>query len=432
MVPVALPLVALTAASELARGTTIAVVALLVLVLGLGIGAFIVLFRRGGDRGIRGSTSQSELDARAAALLVTLDDRVRDAENEVGFAIAQFGVADTHEFGTALTEARLTLTEAFRLGQQRDTAAKDAEQLRRRNTLQMIALCDRALTSLDRFENAFAQRRRTEVDAGHTAQELRAQLRALRDRLSHDQQKLTEAAEHYVAAVLAAPQEQLARADALLTHAERELEEVSAEISPTGVNAVADLLQAVAAGLHRAGQHLTASEFSLNELGAADAVVKQLRETNSNDLSEARAARELAPDPDSGAIILAAIAVVERSLAVTADEHGVACDPFRQLAVLSDDAEQLDAALATARNQQQRLDHARAAYQGTLVAAKSQISVVRDLIGRGGASASARTRLAEAERQLMIAEAETDPVEALDAIRRSVTHARDADALARY
>ena len=44
----------------------------------------------------------------------------------------------------------------------------------------------------------------------------------------------------------------------------------------------------------------------------------------------------------------------------------------------------------------------------------------------------ARTRLAEAERQLMLAESESDPVEALDAARRSATSARDADALARY
>ncbi len=103
-----------------------------------------------------------------------------------------------------------------------------------------------------------------------------------------------------------------------------------------------------------------------------------------------------------------------------------------QLDRLGDARAQLGGALASARNQQQRFDHARAAYEGTLVAARSQISVARELIGHEGASARARTRLAEAERQLMIAEAETDPVEALDAIRRSVTHARDADALARY
>jgi hypothetical protein len=32
----------------------------------------------------------------------------------------------------------------------------------------------------------------------------------------------------------------------------------------------------------------------------------------------------------------------------------------------------------------------------------------------------------------MLAEAEADPVEALDTARRAVTHARDADALARF
>jgi hypothetical protein len=48
--------------------------------------------------------------------------------------------------------------------------------------------------------------------------------------------------------------------------------------------------------------------------------------------------------------------------------------------------------------------------------------------------AAARTRLAEAERQLSVAEAEaeTEPVTALDTARRAMTHATDADALARF
>ena len=157
-----------------------------------------------------------------------------------------------------------------------------------------------------------------------------------------------------------------------------------------------------------------------------------MRADSASDLLEARVARETAPDPESGARIVTAIAANERALDQTAPASESPHDPFEQLALLSDAAAELDTALATARNQQQRFEHARAAYQGTLVAARSQISVVRELVGRSGASARARTRLAEAERQLMIAEAETDPVEALDAIRRSVTHARDADALARY
>ncbi|GAA1208331.1 hypothetical protein [Rhodoglobus aureus] len=432
MVPLALPLLAATDAAELARGTTIAVVALLVLVLALGVGAFIVLFRRGGDRGRRGAASQANLDAQAAALLVGLDDRVRDAENEVGFAVAQFGVESARDFDSALAEARLKLTEAFRLGQQRDTATSDAVQLRRRNTLQMIALCDKAFASLDRFDSAFAERRRTEVDAAQTARELRARLGALRDRLSALQDRRAEAAEHYVEVVLAVTTRQLVHVEEFLDHADQELDAVSPEISPTGVNAVADRLHVAASDLHLADQHLATSERSLRELGDAEVAVQRMRDTSVGDLREARVAVERAPDPSSGATIIAAIAAVETALMATAIDPGSHSDPFRQLVVLGDAAADLDAALASARNQQQRLEHARAAYRGTLIAARSQISVVRELIGRGGASASARTRLAEAERQLMIAEAETDAVEALDAIRRSVTHARDADALARY
>ncbi|WP_341954107.1 hypothetical protein [Salinibacterium sp. TMP30] len=432
MVPYALPLLAATDAAELARGTIVAVVALIVLVLLLGAGAFVVLFRRGGDRGRRGATSQASLDSQAAALLVSLDDRVRDAHNEVGFAVAQFGAASARDFDSALTDAKLQLTEAFRLGQQRDTAASDAEQLRRRNSRQMIAICEKALANLDRFDAAFAERRRTEVDAAQTVRALREQLCALRDRLLHSQQECADAAHRFGEVVLAPAARYVTHGEAFLDRAEQELDVASPEISSTGVNAVADRLHAAATELHRADQQLAASERALAELADAELAVGRMRDTSAGDLREARLALERAPDPDTGAAIVAAIAAVEKALTETAVDPGATIDPFTQLIALGDAGADLDAALATARNQQQRFEHARAAYRGTLIAARSQISAVRELIGRGGASASARTRLAEAERQLMIAEAETDPVEALDAIRRSVTHARDADALARY
>ena len=64
----------------------------------------------------------------------------------------------------------------------------------------------------------------------------------------------------------------------------------------------------------------------------------------------------------------------------------------------------------------------------------SQIAAVRGFITAGGSGvgAKARSRLSEAERELVTAKAEADPVEALDTARRAVTNARDADALARY
>ena len=77
---------------------------------------------------------------------------------------------------------------------------------------------------------------------------------------------------------------------------------------------------------------------------------------------------------------------------------------------------------------------AKAATDAALLTARSQISTTADFIDsrRGGVGADARTRLAEAQRLLTIAEAEADPVTALDTARSSATYSRDADALARY
>ncbi|CAO1652980.1 TPM domain-containing protein [Salinibacterium sp. NYA9b] len=432
MVPHALPFLVATDTAELLRGTTIAVATVVVLVLAIGVIAFIVLFRRGGDRGIRGTSSQSALESRAASLLVTLDDRVREADYELGFAVAQFGAAASRDFASALAEARGQLTEAFRLGQQRDDVSATADHVRRRITLQMTALCEQALAKLDRFDTAFAERRRSEVGAAETEQQLRARLTAVRLRQTTAQDTVAELATTYVESAVKAARHHLDTASTTLDESETALDAAAPGISPTGVNAVTDTLRAAATALHRADRAVSAAESAVNELAQADAAVTRMRADSASDLLEARVARETAPDPTSGARIVTAIAANERALEQTAPASGVLHDPFEQLALLGDAAAELDTALATARNQQQRFEHARAAYQGTLVAARSQISVVHELVGRSGASARARTRLAEAERQLMIAEAETDPVEALDAIRRSVTHARDADALARY
>ena len=117
---------------------------------------------------------------------------------------------------------------------------------------------------------------------------------------------------------------------------------------------------------------------------------------------------------------------LEKALAETAK------DPVADLDRIGDAVAQLDLALASARNQAQRLEHARTAYLGTVVSATNQIATAREFIAGHGGSVEARTRLAEAERQFTIAQAAADPVEALDTIRRSVTLAQDADALARY
>ena len=147
------------------------------------------------------------------------------------------------------------------------------------------------------------------------------------------------------------------------------------------------------------------------------------------DLAEARLARDAAPDPDSGASIGAAVSTIESVLGGLAPG-----DPAASLGLLETAVAELDSTLATARNQAKRLEHASTALVGVLVSARSQIAATQDFITsrRGGVGADARTRLAEAQRLLEVAEAQPDPVAALDTVRSSATYSRDADALARF
>ena len=181
-----------------------------------------------------------------------------------------------------------------------------------------------------------------------------------------------------------------------------------------------------------ATQQLDAIDHRRDELLAAEKSIAALVTEATGAIAAAKTLRDAPPDPDSAAAVNDAIAALQRQLAVVAKPGRR--DPAAQLDALVDASDKLDVAVAAAQNQQRRLDGARAAFGGAMVSAKSQIAAVTDYIDghRGGVGADARTRLAEAQRQLMLAQNESDPVNALDIARRAQTDARDADALARY
>ena len=112
----------------------------------------------------------------------------------------------------------------------------------------------------------------------------------------------------------------------------------------------------------------------------------------------------------------------------------LAGDPFADRDRLRAARDRLEVARAAARTAQGRLDGARGALPGAIAIAESQLRVAHAAVdrGRGVVGADARTRLAEAERQLVIARQEPDPVAALDAARRAASRASDAEALAMY
>lgn len=427
-----LPIVSsvITADSSVLQGAVTAGITVVVVVLALlGFGLVLLFRRRDGAK----PSSASGLDAlttSANVQLVRVDQSLAAADDELGFAVAQFGETATAEFATALAGARAKVTQAFRLKQQLDDAIPESLQKRREWTLQIIALCEAASAALDAQDHDFSKLRSDEANAPASIASLRTRIGAASARLETVSATWDRLREKFDPTLSAAYATSVADARAALASATESSNAAEGGVSPAGVNAVAADLAAAEQSLHRAVGLLDGVDGAASRVDEAARALDALVLSTAADLAEARAERETAPDPQSGAEIIDAIDDIEREL-VTVRANGQ-LNPVLALDSLGAAVASLDTALASARNQQQRLEHARAALAGALVSAKSQLAAVRDFASGRRLSADARTRIAEAERELEVAESAADPVEALDAARRAVTHARDADALARY
>lgn len=384
------------------------------------------------------------LQQRANILLVRVDDAIKNAEDELAFAVAQFGDGKSLEFDSVLNTAKGQLREAFGLQQKLDDAYPDTDTQRRDWSGRIINLCESAQSSLDAQEGIFAELRNRENNAPKNLHAVRSAIDALETRVNTTTETLAALSSQFSPRALSSISDNIERAtkerqdassDAGL--AEKALNHpATGGTAPTGQGPagegteISDLIRSAGEHAFRAKQLLDAVETLRDELTKSRDAVLALRDSTRASLADARAVRDAPPDPDAGAAVGHAVQTVESALGVDPD----AKDPMSTLEILRAANAELDASMAGARNQKQRLDGARTALVGALVGARSQLKATRNFIDnrRSGVGADARTRLAEAERLLEVAEAESDPVAALDTARSSATYSRDADALARF
>lgn len=395
---------------------------------GLTVAGFVLLARRAR----REASSPAPGRTSAGVSLVQADDAIKAGDDELDFALAQFGEERTREFAAVLARAKADLTRAFRLQQQLDDGTPDSEQQRTEWTRQIRSLADGARESVTAMTASFDELRRSEAGAPETLAVLRASLVALASRRAAGADTISELRTRYLDSAIGTVDADLAAADAALSSATTAVDEADAALAASTVPNVVDQLAAAHAALGTATRRLDAIDHRRDELAAAEASIAELVRHASDAIAAARSLRDAPPDPDSADEVNAAIAALQGELGAAAASGRV--DPAARLDRLVDASDKLDIAVASAQNQQRRLDGARSALGGALVSARSQIAAVTDYIDghRGGVGAQARTRLAEAQRQLMLAQNEADPVAALDIARRAQTDARDADALARY
>src|SRR5690606_24029322 len=85
-----------------------------------------------------------DLSREANSLLLETDDDLRQNEQELGFAEAQFGAAEVEPFRRTLAEARASLRDAFAIRQRLDDADPETEAEQRQMLSEIIERCQSA------------------------------------------------------------------------------------------------------------------------------------------------------------------------------------------------------------------------------------------------------------------------------------------------
>ncbi|MDR5698443.1 hypothetical protein [Agromyces aerolatus] len=398
--------------------------------------AGVVGLRRLGARRARAELDSGRtLEIGAKGLIVETDEAVREARAEIGFAEAQFGPQTATRLRRAVERAEALLREALLLQQRLDDATPDTAADRRAWSARITDACRSALVVLDEAQGSLATARAAERGVAEGLPALRDAVAGLGRRCADAVDAIDRLAERFAPTALAAARSDAERAHAAILAAAADLDEATAQ--GAGVP-IAPVLGRAADRLQAAVKHLDVAERVELRLAAAVDEARAERTALDDEVAAARRERDaLSAGPDAAEPGVAAAAAtlgeaVGEASALVAARPDDRDDPFIRRDRARAARDRLDTARADARRASGRLDGARTALGGAIAIAESQLGVVRGLIERGSVGPAARTRLAEAERQLVIARKEPDPVAALDAARRAAARANDAEALARY
>jgi hypothetical protein len=369
----------------------------------------------------------ADLQKRAASALVTIDDDAKSAEQELGFAQAQFGQEATREFQVALDDAKQKVAQAFTLRQRLDDDQPETEPQARGMLIQIVTLCRAASDTMKAQAAKFDELRQLQARAPEVLDEVEQRATELRARIDPSRATLTELARTYPPTALASVTGNPDQASALLDGALRSVAEGRADVERGDRGAAVARSRAGGTAVGQAATLLDAVDHAGENLAHAGENLEKGIASITSDLADAQ---RLAPaDPGvQGAVGPAQAAV---SAARTARTGG---DPLAAQAGLSSAEAALDEALAPFREKAEADAKARALLDQTIGRVDSQTRAVNDFIDtrKGAVGPEARTRLSEAARLLQQALAlkESDPQQALTLAQQAEQYAQQAQQLA--
>ncbi len=353
--------------------------------------------------------TQKELDRQVGAVLVDLDDAVNTSEEELGFAVAQFGAEAAAPFTAVLGEVKSTLSQAFTLKQKLDDAVPDTDEERRAWSEQIIALCDQAADKLDEQAEAFAALRDLERDPVPALSAATNDLQALTGSGTQARERLAGLTARYDAPALTTVVGSVEQADRLRDFAQQQLEAATTAAKEGRAGEAAVQIRSAQQAVVQAKTLMAALAKLESDLAAAGTALAAAVADAQQDLAEVARVQASGTAADPELARLAAAVSVELQRAQTAGPR----DPLNARITLEAADAPLDAALLSARDEQERATRLGAQRDRSIAAAQSEIAAAQAYLQtrRGAVGPDARTRLSEAQRHLDLAVsvAITDP-----------------------
>ncbi len=368
----------------------------------------------------------AQVDAESAARaaqeanrqLLSADEQVRTATDELNYARAQFGLNSTDEFARAIEAGKAAVSRGFSAQAQMNSATAPAEQLRLATAIMRDLGAN--MNPLSTIQASFATKRAEQASLPERIAEARERLAEELTDLERAKSELASISALYPAQMLASLQDNPEQAAALLTSARTALDTAEAS-APTDRAHAASALDTALRALTMAN-HQTDAIFSAKS--DLDAIRDRLVAAISSISSDITDVNELNTDPAVFNPLVAdahaAIAEAQAALANTGD-------PLAALEHLRMSEATLDAALEPLRTKEEAYEKARTAAEAQISLAESAVAQAQRYVqGRRGAiDLELRSTLSNAETALSTAQRslEDDP-------EAASTHAMNARALA--
>lgn len=407
-------------------GSSLISMSVMFLLLVGGFIAIAIAVARSSRRNRLAAQQAAQVDAESAARaaqeanrqLLSADEQVRTATDELNYARAQFGLNSTDEFARAIEAGKAAVSRGFSAQAQMNSATAPAEQLRLATAIMQDLGAN--MNPLSTIQASFATKRAEQASLPERIAEARERLAEELTDLERAKSELASISTLYPAQMLASLQDNPEQAAALLTSARTALDTAEAS-APTDRAHAASALDTALRALTMANHQTDAIFSAKSDLDAIRDRVVSAISSISSDITDVN---ELNTDPAVFNPLVAdahaAIAEAQAALANTGD-------PLAALEHLRMSEATLDAALEPLRTKEEAYEKARTAAETQISLAESAVSQAERYVqGRRGAiDLDLRSTLNNAETALSTARRslEDDP-------EAASTHAMNARALA--